>query len=327
MSGRRKRQTTKKSASSVAGNKRRNTRVRQPIATVVEEGVVSDNVPETALPSSDYSPGMMNVLLETRNSLLDFQESVQKQFTDLKSEQRSQNRAKTKASPPALSSKAFAKQHEFNSNILGNLEEVRDLFYSDPAKAMELLEEEIKRLRARNSKLVMADRFPGSLSIWDSLEELEDLKKNSDSAPMLSEVLQLSLRGQRSSNQPFPAWGRGQGAPSYQSSFPRPPFQLPANGNAPYYANRQQGIVLYSGDRAPRRVVGPCNHCGAYGHLQRDCEIRKALHDPRAQRPPFPGFYDSQRAFPSLPALTAPPAALMYPGGAQGSFQPGQGSQ
>ncbi|MCP3663686.1 MAG: hypothetical protein GY696_14555 [Gammaproteobacteria bacterium] len=51
------------------------------------------------------------------------------------------------------------------------------------------------------------------------------------------------------------------------------------------------------------------------------------MHEPRAQRPPSPGFYDPQRAFASLPALTAPPEALLYPGGAQGSFQPGQGSQ
>ncbi len=41
---------------------------------------------------------------------------------------------------------------------------------------MELVKDESKRLHTRNSKIVMADRFPGSLSILDSVEELEDRK-------------------------------------------------------------------------------------------------------------------------------------------------------
>ncbi|MCP4937232.1 MAG: hypothetical protein GY927_24245 [bacterium] len=243
-----------------------------------------------------------------RNDQLDFQESLQQRLSQIEERSRQPKKA------PALESKSLSKQQEFNVAHIAELEDLKNLISTDSAKALEKVDTEIAKFRLRNNKLLLADKFPGSLSVLESLQELSELKKDPDCAPFLVDVLQLTARSGRGS-QAFGGGGRGRGTPgAYQQPqfLPQSPVQFPAIGSAPYYA-QNQGLVL-SGNRAPRTIVGPCNFCSAYGHLQRNCELYKRAAE-SAQR--------GQSVSSAVGSALVPSPALAWPTG--GSFQP-QGS-
>ncbi len=69
---------------------------------------------------------------------------------------------------------------------------------SNPVEVKKLLDSEIAKFQSRNHKLLMADRFPGSLDILESLQDLGDLKNDPECGPFVSDAIQISLqnRGQ-----------------------------------------------------------------------------------------------------------------------------------
>lgn len=144
----------------------------------------SDNishVPDLAsTPSSQLSEPLLNILLQARNEQMDFQENIEKQLSDLTA-----RFGATSQPAPQLVSKSFAKQHEFNSGVISHLQDLKNSISSNPTKALELIDAELSHLHSRNSKLVLADRFPGSLSILESMQELDDLKKDPSCASFL----------------------------------------------------------------------------------------------------------------------------------------------
>ncbi|MCP3661439.1 MAG: hypothetical protein GY696_02920 [Gammaproteobacteria bacterium] len=330
---------------------------RQPIPTIVEpppqvqsrqeEELVQpagDGLTITEIPDNSSDPSknesvsapMLNALLQFRNDQLDFQEEIRSSIGSLPSQ-------KSVPKPPTLTSTGFAKQQEFNLLSISALNDIKSASKNNPALIGEIVDKELRRIKSRNSQLVMADRFPGSLSIMESLQDLADLKNDPDCAPFLSETLQLCGANARRSQgqgrysgpggQPFWSRGRGRGAPGQQYHPPQysqwgqyPPaaasMQLPGLSSAPYYANQQQGMVLFSGNRAPRSVVGPCNWCHAFGHLQRECAAKAQFESGRQISAVSAQGPQGVRTFPT------PPPAIAWPGGNYGGpAAPQQNSQ
>ncbi len=198
---------------------------RSPIPTIAEPPPQIQQ--EDFLQPADDSL-ILNALLQFRNEQLDFQEEIRSSIGSLPSQESAPN-------PPNLISPGFAKQQEFNLGVISALNSIKLALKTDPALIGEIVDKELRRVKSRNSQLLMADRFPGSLSIMESLRDLADLKNDPDCAPFLSETLH-------------------------------------------FYANQQQGMVPFSGNRAPQSVIGACNFCHAFGHLRRNC-VAKAQFD------------------------------------------------
>ncbi|MCP3666858.1 MAG: hypothetical protein GY696_30920 [Gammaproteobacteria bacterium] len=151
-----------------------------PIPTVVEPPPQVQQ--EEFLQPADDAP-MLTALLQFRNEQLDFQEEIRSSIGSLPSQESAPN-------PPKLISPDFAKQQEFNLGVISALNSIKLALKTDrPALIGEVVDKELRRVKSRNSQLVMADRFPGSLSIMESLQDLADLKNDPDCAPFLSEAL------------------------------------------------------------------------------------------------------------------------------------------
>ncbi len=275
--------------------------------------------------SSSVPESLLNVLVELRNSQAAMQESSEKfqatterNFARLEAGKSCSSASKM----PNLESKAFSKQYEFNDSVWAGLQSLKDSVDSD--KALELIDLECDKISRRNKKLVMADRFPGSLTYLESMQDFAELKNDPECGPFVSDAIQMSMQNRRGSGGPFRGRGRGRYAPysSGQNQSGQGQIQLPNSGSAPYYVGEQQGMVISGGYRQ-RRVVGPCNLCYQMGHLQRNCPQAEMFHQFNQFPQRFSGQYRGQRFIAPLQNITAPPAAITWPSGNQASTPSG----
>ncbi len=287
------------------------------VSDSTSDSVAQNSNTAAAAAEQSVPDSILNVLLEMRNNQVDMQE----QIAELKNTNSSSTVVQQQVKLPDFGSKALSKQ--FVTEMISSLQKLKSVSSAD-SKSSELWDMELTKIRSRNAKLVMADKFPGSLSILDSLQELSELKKDPLCGPFVAEAIQLSSGSQSRGGRPFSYRGRGRGAPyqyqqgyqyqGYQNQgYQNRGFQPPAYNSSPYYANQQQGMVLYSGFRQPRRVIGPCHSCQAFGHLQRDCPQNYGYNQ-------FRGQYRNggQQGFSgNLQAITAPPEAIVWPSGSQ----------
>ncbi len=178
---------------------RKSTRVRKPPKKASSANNLSSrsvDVPIScdatcqSIPVSPDSQSMANLFLR----LSDFQETVLKRIDDLERKQNeSEFQPVNHQKVPTLESKSFSKQHEFNQSVYNILSEARQKIQSDPEAATKILDSGLSQLESRNCQLVLADRYPGALSLIESLEELDDLKSDPKIAPLIGDPFRLAM--------------------------------------------------------------------------------------------------------------------------------------
>ena len=280
---------------------------------------------------------LLNVLLEIKSD----QASLRSSLESLKLPSSKVSGAKP---PPVLQSKSLAKQHDFNVSTEAALGDALALLSSDPDRAAEVLQNQRDHIISRNRQLRLGDKFPGALSAMEVLDDLKELEEDPSCALLLSELKKNPVqslgvsglnRGQRSfrgngrggwgsSGQPFSAGGRFTSGAPYPSTnpFSVPPYPYSSGdigyfspsfysprpfSQAPYYSSSPPNTMVLSGNRSPRRVVGPCDSCLQYGHLWRQCPNKPANRGGYWGKPASSFYQQGPSSGPRFPALPAPP--------------------
>ncbi|MCP3666930.1 MAG: hypothetical protein GY696_31290 [Gammaproteobacteria bacterium] len=173
----------------------RTPRTRAPARLRIEE--VEDEIQGATWERRQNSPDhqvdrhsqVLYTVLKMCTHQMEVHESVQKQLAEMNKISKIRKESKPVSKPESV---PLGKQYEFNSAHISSLEELKTEFGSNPGKAIERIDEEIQKFKIRNSKLLMADRFPGSLGILETLEELSDLKKDPVSRSFVADAIQMS---------------------------------------------------------------------------------------------------------------------------------------